>query len=149
MQDSLICNLKTCNNFLQSLCQLFSCGHVVCSVHLESNGMHCPVCSLNCSCVQINLSHSSGPIPYTNLIGLSHKELITSFSCALEYWNFQQNILFNKLLSQKDQELNSLKSSISQLKSENQSLKFKLSSHEVPATPNIFSPPYNKKLSNH
>lgn len=149
MQESLICNIKTCNNLLKSLCQIFSCGHAVCTYHSNFNTETCPVCLLNCSSIQTDLSKNTQTVPAASLICHSFTDLVTSFSCAIQYWNFQQNILFNKLLNLKDQELDTLKSSISLLKDENQSLKSQINSLKLPQTPCLFSPPHNKKLHDH
>ena len=149
MQESLICNIKTCNNLLKSLCQIFSCGHAVCASHSNLKRETCPVCLLNCSSIQIDIPQNSHTIPTGSLVGHSFTDLFSSFSCAIQYWNFQQNILFNKLLSLKDQELDALKSSICQLQNENQSLKSQINSLKIPQTPCLFSPPHNKKLHDH
>lgn len=95
----------------------------------------------------MNLNQSQRSI---NLLCYSHKEILSSFSCALDYWFFQQSFTFNKLLSEKEDKIKSLEEKLKISQDENLELIRKIEDKKERSrpleTPVLFCPPSNKKF---
>jgi hypothetical protein len=152
--ENLICNAKNCSQVLQEESFIYSCGHIICALHLDKENT-CPVCLRPGDFLTLDFSKNSNePLKILRMIGSSHKEILSSISCALEYWNFQQSFNFYKIISEKDQKIAMLEEKVQVLKNENDDLAQKIESFNrglnsklvKDETPLLFCPPSNRKL---
>ena len=151
MQESLICNIKTCQNILKEQSKIYSCGHAVCQSHSPLQADSCPVCLRPSEYISVNMNQNFESSQRSiNLLCYSHKEILSSFSCALDYWFFQQSFTFHKVLSEKEAKIKSLEEKLKVSKDENLELSRKLEEKKEIfrplETPVIFCPPSNKKF---